>query len=264
MCCTSNYCRCMNSPMKPNQNCSNRWYKPAGWGVYSLCSLIFAFSLSWLLLSKVDFAYGWLHDVLDIQQHSEHYGPLNRFRDKFETTDRAEHIRLFGEINEAVHQSGQGLGNILYYGPDGQVIDTLLHNSEQIHLQDVAHLLDNLKPVVIGVSLFWLMLAGLGIASKIALPSFKQQGKSVAVIGVFVAVVLIIKGPESVFYVLHEWVFPAGHQWYFFYEDSLMSTMMKAPDLFGAIAILLTLLAMVVFMLANGIVQLWRTLYQIH
>lgn len=54
----------------------------------------------------------------------------------------------------------------------------------------------------------------------------------------FVAVSwLIWIGPTRVFYTLHEWVFPSDHQWMFSYQESLMTTLMKAPDLFAAIAV---------------------------
>jgi hypothetical protein len=44
---------------------------------------------------------------------------------------------------------------------------------------------------------------------------------------------------------MHVWVFPADHQWFFYYQDSLMSTLMKAPYLFGYIAVALVALATV-------------------
>ena len=68
-------------------------------------------------------------------------------------------------------------------------------------------------------------------------------------------VLLVLVGPVEVFYALHEWVFPANHQWFFYYEDSLMSTLMKAPDLFGAIALLLSGLAAVIFVALNFLVS---------
>jgi hypothetical protein len=39
-------------------------------------------------------------------------------------------------------------------------------------------------------------------------------------------------------------VFPEGHQWFFYYQDSLMSTLMKAPYLFGYIALALLVLTL--------------------
>ncbi len=50
---------------------------------------------------------------------------------------------------------------------------------------------------------------------------------------------LLISGPEAVFYQFHIWLFPADHEWFFYWQDSLMSTLMKAPVLFGGIAVVL-------------------------
>ena len=41
------------------------------------------------------------------------------------------------------------------------------------------------------------------------------------------------------FYQFHIWLFPADHEWFFYWQDSLMSTLMKAPVLFGGIAVVL-------------------------
>ena len=50
------------------------------------------------------------------------------------------------------------------------------------------------------------------------------------------AIGVIAVGPTRVFYTAHTLIFPAGHQWFFYYEESLMTMLMKAPDLFAAIA----------------------------
>jgi hypothetical protein len=52
---------------------------------------------------------------------------------------------------------------------------------------------------------------------------------------------LLIAGPTQVFYQFHLWIFPADHQWFFYWQDSLMSTLMKAPVLFGGIAAVIAL-----------------------
>ena len=52
---------------------------------------------------------------------------------------------------------------------------------------------------------------------------------------------LVIVGPKKLFYAFHIWVFPVEHQWFFYWEQSLMSTLMKAPDLFGGIAVALVM-----------------------
>ncbi len=64
-----------------------------------------------------------------------------------------------------------------------------------------------------------------------------------------VAILVVVIGPVKVFYALHELLFPDGHQWFFYYQESLMSTMMKAPELFGWIAMEWALLAILCFVL---------------
>jgi hypothetical protein len=49
---------------------------------------------------------------------------------------------------------------------------------------------------------------------------------------------------------LHTVVFPADHQWFFYYKDSLMASLMKAPDIFAAIAAQLLVVALLI---AGGI-----------
>jgi len=46
-------------------------------------------------------------------------------------------------------------------------------------------------------------------------------------------------GEGGLFAWLHEQVFPPGHQWFFYYQESLMTTLMKAPHLFGPVALAL-------------------------
>mgnify|MGYP007022672661 CR=1 FL=1 len=36
-------------------------------------------------------------------------------------------------------------------------------------------------------------------------------------------------------------------QWFFYYQESLMSTLMKAPDLFAGIAVQIALLAVIIY-----------------
>jgi hypothetical protein len=68
-------------------------------------------------------------------------------------------------------------------------------------------------------------------------------------------VTVLLLGPNKVFYRLHPLVFPPAHQWFFYYQDSLMSTMMQAPDLFGYIAVVWAALSMVVLV---GLLDLAR------
>jgi hypothetical protein len=219
--------------------------------LYSLSTLVVAFSISWVLLFNINFAYSGFHDVLEISKVIEQYGPLNRHRNDFELTDKTEHQRLFAAINKAVHHQGEGLSEIVYLKPDAQVIDSLLHQTEIIHLQDVANLLDQLKVLSYLVVFFWGIVLLLYRFTPLVMPGFKQQLLGIISLILVFGLLVGVAGPVDVFYALHEWVFPSGHQWFFYYEDSLMSTLMKAPDLFGVISLLLSAVAVVIFALLN-------------
>jgi uncharacterized membrane protein len=69
---------------------------------------------------------------------------------------------------------------------------------------------------------------------------------------------LLTVGFREVFYAFHEAIFPPDHQWFFYYQDSLMSTMMKAPFLFGYIAAALVALALV-YLWALFLLAVWAT-----
>lgn len=235
--------------------------QPILFGLYSISSLICALFLSWVIWASADFAYPALHDFMDIEQHTVKYGPQNRYRDHFENTDRDERIRLFASINEAIHEHGDGLKEIDYYDKTtNKKIDSLLHTSEILHLKDVSKLID-----IFRVTAFISFLVLLGIIltfyrTKQAPPNIKQQSLStLLIIGLCTITVLII-GPVNVFYAFHEWFFPANHKWFFYYQESLMTILMKAPFLFGYIAILILLLTIPIYILTNIISSKFLTI----
>jgi hypothetical protein len=71
-----------------------------------------------------------------------------------------------------------------------------------------------------------------------------------------IATATLLIGPVKAFYWLHTLVFPPGHEWFFYYEDSLMSTMMKAPDLFGYIALLWASLSLLLLIVSLSVARL--------
>jgi uncharacterized membrane protein len=59
-----------------------------------------------------------------------------------------------------------------------------------------------------------------------------------------------ILGAQRTFYLLHEWAFSDKAQWFFYYQDSLMTTLM--PEVvFADISILLILITTVVWVITN-------------
>lgn len=212
--------------------------------------------VSWHLLAKADFFYPFWYDQAGIHENIERYAPYNRYRYGFENTSRSERLALFHGIVEAIQHQGNGLDTLSYRHNVQNVL--LLRPPEIGHLQDVAHLIS------------WLNRAGLvifGIWLVIGLWRFKQrqymtfrQAWWILGIGLFlIALLLALVGPEKTFYQLHVWIFPPTHPWFFYYEDSLMSTLMKAPDLFAYIALSLVTSAGLIFtLLLYGIQQLER------
>lgn len=255
----------MASPVKRRNKTSralSSCWRAIGWSGYALLGWLAAVWLSWLLLAQVNFLYPLWYDVLDLDAVIAHYGPENRYRAGFELTTRAERERLFSAIVTAIHADGAGLDELVYHDSAGQPLDTLLTPPEIQHLHDVARLVAVLLPVgmVSGIAVVLLLLVTL--ARRAAPPVLSTVfGGLLAVLSLTVAGVLLY-GPTQVFYHLHEQVFPPGHQWFFYYQDSLMTLMMKAPDLFGYIALVLVALSLlglgIVLVLSRWLLQ-WRT-----
>lgn len=210
-------------------------------------AVLAALWISWRCLAAVDFLYPVFYEVLAIDQHIARFGPQNRYKTGFETTSRAEHIRLFGAVVDSVHDSGRGLATLEYRDADGRGIDRLLREPEVAHLEDVARLVDRIRPAG------WLAVAWSAVHLVLVRwlawpvpPLRRLLVASLAAVGVM-ALVVLAAGPKAIFYRLHDLVFPPENPWFFYYQDSLMSTMMKAPDLFGAIAVALLLCALVLY-----------------
>ena len=192
--------------------------------------------LGWRGLATADFLYPAWYRVLDVHGHIQHYAPRNRYRDGFASTTPAERQRLFAAIVDAIHAGGRGLAELEYHDAAGRPLDRLLREPEVQHLEDVSRLVRVLAPAG------WLAVAWTALhlalirARRWSVPTMSRLlAASLASVTAGVALVLVI-GPVPVFYALHEWIFPPDRPWFFYYQDSLLTTMMKAPDLFGAIA----------------------------
>lgn len=208
-----------------------------------LFTWLFALVVSWQILALVDFAYPVAYQLLSIDQTILQFAPVNEFKSLFERTDSAEHYRLFAQINHCVHNSGSGLAEIQYF-IDGVMVDSLLHQAEIIHLQDVANLIDKLRWFGL-ILLLGLLVCYVGQTQlRYRLWSLKQFNLNLVIIIGLVGLALAVFGAEKIFYDLHLLVFPPQHQWYFYYEQSLMSTLMQAPNLFGFIGALIVICAL--------------------
>ena len=214
--------------------------------LYTLSGVILAFTFSWLILSVCNFSYGFWHDHGGIAEAIEQYGGQNKYRSGFELTTKPQREHLFSEIVYAIHRNGEGLRDIRYQVP-GHPQQLLLTDAEVQHLEDVARIIHMGAWLSACALLIWLMSLFWIRRSHQWLPDFKFQlvgiVSAIALCGVLVAAL----GPVNVFYTLHTWVFPEGHAWFFYYQESLMSTMMFAPVLFGWIAVEWLVLSIVMF-----------------
>jgi hypothetical protein len=217
------------------------------WPLLIVCAFFSALFIAWHALSSVNFLYPMWHKALDIDQTVRVYAPQNRYRHGFERTTGAEHARLFAAILHAVENGGRGLENLRYRDAAGKPIDLLLTAPEIVHLRDVARLVHAFQLFGWTCSLIFVAV-GLSLRIKPAPrpPVIKMLVYFTAIILLGIALILAI-GAKTVFYKLHTWIFPPGHQWFFYYQDSLMTTLMKAPVLFAGIAAEWLVLATVVF-----------------
>lgn len=223
----------------------------------TLSCLVTAFWLGWHVLAQLDFGYSAGYDLLEIDQHIQRFGPTNQYRTGFGDTSREQHLTLFGQIVDAIQNQGKGLAEIQYYvhhnGKNASA--TLLREPEVIHLQDVANLISFFNQAAIVSILVLVVLGVIYRRSGWRPPTLKQilLGTliTLAVVGLF----LLLVGPTQSFYWLHTKVFPENHQWFFYYQESLMTTLMKAPDLFGFIAVLWVIVALILFGLGQWLLQ---------
>ncbi len=210
-------------------------------------SLILSLGIAWHALAKVDFGYVLWYEHGGIKETIDEFAPQNKHKQDFALAGKQQHLAAFGAIVDSIQNHGQGLDKISY-----QVNGTthqLLHNAEIIHLQDVANLIDWLNKFLIYAFIIWLII--LIYRLKISAPFSKKQAFWSIFTGFsLILLPIIIFGPTKVFYQLHIWVFPKDNQWFFYYQDSLMSTMMKAPDLFGFIALSLLLTTLIIYTVA--------------
>ncbi|MCG7529812.1 DUF1461 domain-containing protein [Psychrobium sp. MM17-31] len=221
--------------------------------LYSLGMLLTALLITWWLLSAVDFFYPTFYQWLDIGQTINEFGPQNRFKEGFATTSMPQHFEYFSQIVTAINNGGEGLATISY-PYNGQHVP-LLRDAEVRHLQDVANLLDNLF-VAGGVIMTALMISVVYKIRKVS-PFVTIKMQLVQLITFVLSLIAIcwLIGFKTVFYWLHEVAFPAENDWFFYYQDSLMTTMMQAPMLFAPISATMVIVCCVIFVGLNVFIK---------
>ena len=214
------------------------------WCVFALTLLVFSLGVSWQVSKSTNFLYNFWYQTLHINEVVLKNVPKNtQGKRDFPVNNIKLHENKFADIVQAIHQQGHGLANISYVN-NRSVVKPLLTKGEVLHLEDVANLLGLVEKVWWGSLLFlcgWLIVYAL-LVEQLSVKSVRKmptgQQKLISLLGfiLLLVVALSIWGFTEVFYYLHTVIFPAEHQWFFYYQDSLMATLMKAPDIFSAIA----------------------------
>lgn len=223
--------------------------RATGW-VLACCLVFVSLLLSWQALAKVDFLYSVWYPALNIEEHIRHYAARNETgRQNFVLTTPAEHHRLFGALVQGIHGGGVPLDQVVYRNADGEVLGTFLHADEVGHLRDVAVLVKRLLFAGWTITAVAVILVLLQRRRGLWLPAFARVIMGYGIVVVAAGVVIALVGPKQVFDGLHEWIFASGHPWFFYYQESLMTTVIKAHDIFAAIVSVWIALHLVLFVL---------------
>lgn len=216
--------------------------------IFLLSLIVVSFNIAWHLSSVADYFYKPLYSALNIQAHIKKYAPENieiHFR-SFADTRPKQHYRLFGEIIDSINHGGMGLEEISFNVMNSDNFIRLLTSAEVRHLEDIAKLVAVFNWTAIVSALLVAFCLWCLYKSKRTLFAYKSTLMSLAATVIVLATSVLLIDPKILFYYLHQLIF-FENQWFFYYEESLMVTLMKAPDIFGYIAIGISLLAIIVF-----------------
>ena len=158
---------------------------------------------------------------------------------------------------------GEGLERITFYNPQGEPLGKLLTRNEIIHLQDVANLIDKTNLISLGLFVICLVLLALIYIYRIRMPALRTITMGTVLFVILCVLAVISFGAKKFFYWLHTVIFPDNHQWFFYYEESLMSTLMKAPALFAPISIQIVILGLSLWAIQLGLLY-WLNNHKDH
>lgn len=221
------------------------------WHLVLLSGLLLCLYLSFQINSFANYHFDFFYDYYRIESHIQEFAPQNQFKQGFELLNRQEHIRLFEQIVDAIHQRGGTLNDIVY--PLYEKNIPLLTQAEVTHLLDVKNLIHWIHVFAMFLLPVFALLLIFLLHYQNHL-NWKLQISLFCINGICITLLLALIGSKAVFYTLHEWIFPDNHQWFFYYQESLMSTLMKAPTLFAGIAWLVLGLGLILFAILFGFI----------
>jgi len=228
----------------------------------TIALLISCLYMSWQILSQANFLYGQIYDHNDLENHINEFAALNRNgKESFALTDKTERVQIFNDIAREINTGGEGLAAISFVSTGEATIMPFLIETERDHLQDVANLVTSLKPI--GAILASALIAFYGFCwyYKVSRYQYFWRPSGILVSLFQIATLAVVSvaftfslGAQKTFYLLHEWAFSDKAQWFFYFEDSLMTTLM--PEVvFGNIAALIGIVTIFTWLLINFILR---------
>ena len=228
----------------------------------TIALLISCLYMSWQILSQANFLYDQIYDHNDLENHINEFATLNRNgKESFALTDKAERVQIFNDIAREINTGGEGLAAISFVGIGETTSVPFLIGEERDHLQDVANLVTSLKPL--GAILASALIAFYGFCWYYKVSRYQYFWRpsgivilllQIAAVAALCVAITFALGPQQTFYLLHEWAFSDKAQWFFYFEDSLMTTLM--PEVvFGNIAALIGILTIFNWLVINFILR---------
>ena len=228
----------------------------------TLALLVSCLYVSWQVLSQANFLYDQIYEHNNLEAHVNEFAPLNRNdKESFALTSKTERIRVFNDIAREINSGGGGLGSIAYTPEGAGAATPFLVQAERDHLQDVANLVSSLKPI--GAVIASLLIAFYGFCWYYKVSRYQYFWRpsgifislfQISAVAVLCVAITFALGPQQTFYLLHDWAFSDKAQWYFYFEDSLMTTLM--PEIvFANIAALIGILTILTWLVANFVLR---------
>ena len=228
----------------------------------TLALLVSCLYVSWQVLSQANFLYDQIYEHNNLEAHVKEFAPQNRNgKDNFALTTKAERVQVFSEIAREINTGGGGLGEIAYTPSGSADVTKFLIDAERDHLQDVADLVSTLKPIGAGIASLLIAFYGFCWYYKVSRyrylwrpPGLFISLLQIASLAILCMVITFALGPQETFYLLHEWAFSDKAQWFFYFEDSLMTTLM--PEVvFANIAALLGIATAATWLISNMVLR---------
>lgn len=226
-----------------------------------LCLMVTCIYFSWQILSGTNFLYGYIYERNDLEAHIQLYAPQNKNKQHFELTTRGERVRIFGAISTAVNSQGEGLEKITYTFNNGSESVPFLIKAELDHLKDVSQLVSKLKSTGLLITGFMIIFYGFCFYFMVSRERYFWRPPTIiasfiylSFVAVIAAAATLLIGAQRIFYLLHEVAFSGKAQWFFYYQDSLMTTLM--PEIvFADISIMIGMLATVIWLSLNWLLR---------